>query len=456
MNDDHPAHAPTIGLFGSFMSRSWFPRAATEIWDDRGTLRTWLEVEATLAEAQAELGLIPKDAAATIRAHTNVEALDMDRLQRDIAFTGHQLVPVLRQLEELCGEPAAGYIHWGTTTQNIFDTAQALQMVRTHRLVLDRVGRATARLSALAKEHRLTVQAGRTHGQHALPMTFGFKVANWLAELGRDRARLEERLAPSFVAQMGGAIGTFAAFGPRGPELERLLADKLGLTPAGMPSRASSDRATDYVNALGLVAGTMQKIAQDIYFLQRNEIAEVEEAFHQGKIGSSTMAQKRNPALASWVVALARQLLARLPLVQSAMVRLDEGDCTFNNVTDVVLPEAGVLAVGLTDAFARLAENLRVHPEAMRKNAELTYGLIVSEAIMMRLTETMGRHQAHHLVYEAAQRSISENVSFLTAIREHPSLKEHGMPAGLEQALSIDAYIGESARLVDAIVDEPT
>src|SRR5262249_23550237 len=153
---------------------------------------------------------------------------------------------------------------------------------QTHRLVIDFLSKATERLAELAKEHRLTVQAGRTHGQHALPMTFGFKVAGWLDELNRDRDRLEQRFAPSFVACMGGAIGTFAAIGPHGPALEQLLAKKLDLSPAGLPMRSSSDRTCDYVNSLGLLAGTAQKIGQDLFFLQRNEIGEVEEAFHLG------------------------------------------------------------------------------------------------------------------------------------------------------------------------------
>lgn len=449
-NHDQPATC--VGLFGSFISRAWFNSEVRQIWSDAGTLQTWLEVEAALAEAQAELKLIPVEAARAIRAKAEVKAFDLARLAQDIEFSGHQLVPVLRQFEEICGEPAAGYIHWGATTQNIFDTAQSLQMAKTHRLMLHFLTGAIERLADLAAEHKHTLQAGRTHGQHALPMTFGFKVAGWLDELDRDRRRLEERFASSFVASMGGAIGTFAALGANGPEVERLMARKLGLEPAGLPIRSSYDRVSDYVGTLGLLAGTLQKVAQDVYFLQRNEIGEVEEAFHLGKVGSSTMAQKRNPSVSSVVVALARQMRARVMLVQEAMVRLDEGDCTANNVTDPVIPEVGVLAVGITESFAKLVQGLTVHPEAMRRNAGLTNGLIVSEAVMMTLSQLMGRHHAHLLVYAAAQRSISEGLSFLDAIREHPRLRSHGLPAGFEKTLAIDAYVGESSHLVDEVI----
>jgi adenylosuccinate lyase/3-carboxy-cis,cis-muconate cycloisomerase len=164
------------------------------------------------------------------------------------------------------------------------------------------------------------------------------------------------------------------------------------------------------------------------------------------------MAQKRNPTLSSMVIALARQLRARVTLVQESMVRLDEGDCTANNVTDTVIPEVGLLAVGIAETFAKLVQGLTVHPESMRRNAELTNGLIVSEAVMMSLTQFMGRHQAHQLVYAAAQRSISEGLSVLDAIREHPLLRSHGLPAGFEKTLAIDAYVGESSRLVDEVI----
>lgn len=448
----HEQTATCVGLFGSFISRAWFNDEVRQIWSDQGALQAWLEVEAALAEAQAELDLIPLEAARTIRARADARLFDLERLARDIAFTGHQLVPVLRQWEELCGEPAAGYIHWGATTQNIFETAQSLQMRQTHRIVLGFIDSAMVRLAALAREHEATLQAGRTHGQHALPMTFGFKVAGWLDELARDRSKLEQRLAPSFVASMGGAIGTFAAMGAAGPAVERLMAQKLGLEAAGLAMRSSYDRVSDYVGTLGLLVGTLQKVAQDLYFLQRNEVAEVGEAFHLGKIGSSTMAQKRNPTLSSTVVALARQMRARVTLVQESMVRLDEGDCTANNVTDTVIPEVALLAVGVTEAFAKLVQGLTVNPEAMRRNAELTHGLIVSEAVMMSLSQHMGRHHAHQLVYAAAQRSISEGLPFLDAIREHPLAKCHGLPADLERSLPLDSYTGESARLAAEVV----
>ena len=442
----------STGMFDSFFTRYWFSEEARHIWGDAATLQAWLSVEAALARAQAELGIIPAAAAQTIAAKADVSAFDLERLSREIAFAQHPFVPVLRQYEEICGEPAAGYIHWGATTQNIFDTATSLQMFRSHRVLTDHLDAAIDALCQLAQEHRTTVQPGRTHGQHALPMTFGFKLAGWIDELDRDCARLNERLAPSFVASLGGAIGTYAAMGDKGREVEARMAAQLGLQPAGVPMRSSYDRVSDYVSALGLLAGTAQKIAQDVVFMQRTEIGEVEEAFHMGKVGSSTMAQKRNPSTALMLVSLARMMRARVPMALEAMVRMDEGDSSATNVTDAQLPEIAVIAASIAEGLAKLAGGLVVHPQAMRRNLDLSNGLIAAEAAMMRLTEVMGRHQAHHLLYEAAQRTVAEKLPFMTAIREHPLLAAHALPDDFAEALDASAYVGQSAAIASETV----
>ncbi|PVE52256.1 adenylosuccinate lyase family protein [Rhizobium rhizogenes] len=436
----------TAGMFDSFITRHWFSTEAKHIWSDLQTLQAWLDVEAALAQAQARLGVIPVEVAEPIAAACRHERFDTDRLSRDIAHAQHPFVPVLRQLEEFAGEPAAGYIHWGATTQNIFDTGVALQMRRTHTLINTSLATANMALGELAVTHRDTLQAGRTHGQHALPMTFGFKVTGWLEEIRRNRQRLQDRIGPSFVASLGGAIGTFAAMGSQGPAVEAEMAAILGLEPAILPMRSSFDRATDYFCALALLAGTAEKIAQDIVFMQRTEIGEVEEAFHMGKVGSSTMAQKRNPSTALLLISLCGLLSARLPLMLGSMVRMDEGDSSATNVADVAVPEIAILGASVAETLARLVTGLVVHEDAMRRNIEITNGLIVSEAAMMQLSDRLGRHKAHHLLYEAAQRSVMEGLSFTQAIAEHPEM------AGLDMVtLDTGAYTGDSAQLVDRL-----
>jgi len=437
----------TCGMFDSFITGHWFSHEAKGIWSDFATLQAWLDVESALARAQAELGLVPADAAMRISSKADASLFDLKRLAERIAFAQHSLVPVLHELERLCGQPAAGYIHLGATTQNIFDTATSLQMFESHRLLGGHLDAAIEAFSMLALQHRDTAMAGRTHGQHALPMTLGFKLAGWVDELDRDRARLQARLADSFTASMGGAIGTFAALGPVGREVERKLAEGLGLQPAGLPMRSSYDRVCDYVAALGLLAGTAQKIAQDVVLLQRTEVGEMSEAFHMGKVGSSTMAQKRNPSTALLLVSLARMLRARVPLAMESMLRMDEGDSSCTNVTDALLPELAVIGASVAQTLARLAKGLVVHEPAMQRNLQLTQGLITAEAIMMQLAQLIGRHQAHQLLYEVTQRVHAEGVPFLPAVRQHPLLAGRGLPYDLEQALQAEAYVGESRDL---------
>ncbi|WP_232315409.1 class-II fumarase/aspartase family protein [Aquincola tertiaricarbonis] len=434
-------------MFESFVTRHWFNEAAKAVWSDAATLQAWLDVEATLAQAQAELGVIPTHAANVIRAQAQAGRFDLDALAAEIAFAQHPLVPVLHRFEALCGEPAAGYIHWGATTQNIFDTASALQMQQTHRLLLQHLGAAIEAIAALAVEHADTPMAGRTHGQHALPMTFGLKAAGWLDELDRHRVRLNSRIAASFPACMGGAIGSFAATGEVGRRVETLLAGKLGLQPAGLSMRSSYDRAADYVCGLGLLAGTAQKIAQDVVFLQRTEIGEAAESFHMGKVGSSTMAQKRNPSTALLLVSLARLLRARVPPAIEAMVRMDEGDSSSTNVTDTMLPEIAVIATSIAETLATLTRGLQVDAVAMRRNLRLTRGLISSEAAMMRLTSAMGRHEAHRILYNAAQQAVSQDVDFEDALRQDAALADLPASADLEGVLDPQAYVGQSATL---------
>lgn len=455
----------TVGMFDSFITSHWFSASAKALWSDRATLQAWLDVEAALAAVQSELGLVPAEVAATIARHARAEHFDADALARGIAFAQHPLVPVLHQLEALCGEPAAGFVHLGATTQNIFDTATALQMRATQGLLEAQLQRATAAFAAIAQAHRDTPMAARTHGQHALPMSLGFKLAGWIEELERDRSRLVARLPQAFVASMGGAVGTFAAMGTAGREVERRLASRLGLQAAGLPSRASYDRPCDYITALGLLAATAQKIAQDVVFMQRTEVGEAAEAFHHGKVGSSTMAQKRNPSTALLLVSLARQLRGRVPLALEAMVRSDEGDSSCTNVTDTLMPELAILAVSVAERLTDLAQGLVIDAQAMRRNLGLTRGLIVSEAVMMRLAPRLGRHHAHRLLYEAAQHAQVHGQSLQVALAEVAAADAAASPAGVEaprvaelmreldDAFEPTRYLGASLALTDETLE---
>ena len=436
-----------LSMFDSYITGHWFSSDAKAIWDDLATIQAWLDVEAALAQAQSDVGLIPADAATIITRMSKVHLLDLGKLAEDIAFAQHPFVPVLKQIEAHCGDPAAGFLHWGATTQNIFDTGAALQMRRTHALITRALATVETQISDLSRTHSGTVQAGRTHGQHALPSTFGYKALGWLEEIRRSHQRLNDRIEGSFVACMGGAIGTFAAMQGHGRRVEALMAEKLGLQPAVVPLRSSFDRSSDYIASLAILAGSAEKIAQDIVFLQRTELGEVEEAFHMGKVGSSTMAQKRNPSMSLTLISLCRMLRSRANLAVETMVRMDEGDSSTTNVADITLREVAILAASVAEMLVKLTAGLVVHTDAMKRNLAISNGLIVSEAVMMQLSDELGRHHAHHMLYEAAQRSVAEGIPFLEAIRDN--LKAHGK-AEVADKITLDpgSYLGEVESLI--------
>jgi 3-carboxy-cis,cis-muconate cycloisomerase len=442
-----------IGMFQSYMTSYCFSAAGKAIWSDSATLQTWLDVEVVLARAQAKLGMIPELAAQQIAECAQADLFNLDELARGIAHAQHPLMPVLHAFERLCGDEAARFLHWGATTQNVLDTAIALQMRRNHQLLDSELAITIDTLSALALAHKDTPSAGRTHGQHALPTTFGCKIAVWVDELERHRSRLSARVGQSFPTLLGGAIGTYGATGKQGREVEVLVAEALGLEPNPMPSRASYDRPADYVLALGLLAATTEKIAKSVVTWMRTEIGEVAEAFHLGKIGSSTMAQKRNPNTAMTTIGHARLLRSRVPLLLEAMIREDEGDGASSFVTDVSMPEIGIIALSMTEFLARLCTGLSAKPEAMHRNLGLTDGLIASETAMMALGQQIGRHRAHHILYEAAQQTQSDGVPFLKSIQEHPDLQGFDLAGDLAIWLDPKRNLGESSSLVEETVN---
>jgi adenylosuccinate lyase len=435
----------TGGLTGSVLTRYWFDQDAVRHWSDRGIVGAWVEVEVALAKAQAEIGMIPKKAARAIARSASIDKIDMERIARDIASTMHPFVPLLRQLEEQCGPEAGGWLHWGATTQNIFDTGTSLLISRARPMLLAGIDTAMQRMAKLAIDHKLTVQAGRTHGQHALPITFGFKVSSWLGEVRRHRARIVAASEDAEVAAFGGGAGTYAAMGGEGRKVQARVGALLGLGSSDTANRSCGDRFAAYVSALSLFAPTVERICEDVLFLQRDEIAEASEAFHYGKVGSSTMAQKRNPSFGMNLTGVARLLRHRAPLAMEAMIRKDEGDGAGSNVMDTVLPEASILAISLATGLAKLMEGLEVFPAAMKRNLEASRGMIMSEAVMMKLGPKLGRGEAHHLLYDAAVEAVRSGRHLREVLAGKPELKGVDVDALLDPA----GYLGEIVAMVE-------
>ncbi|HEY7494470.1 MAG TPA: lyase family protein, partial [Candidatus Tectomicrobia bacterium] len=290
--------------------------------------QAWLDVEAALAQAQADLGVIPQHAAAEISRKARLSLLDMQAIRTGLARTGHPLVPLIWELDRVCEGAAGGYVHWGATTQNITQTGQLLLVRQAHNIFLQQLGAILQALADLAERTKDMLLPGRTHGQHAVPATFGFKVAIWIDELCRHVERLRGCEGRVFVAMLGGGAGTVASLGELGPPTQAQMAQYLGMGTMAVPARTLGDHLAEYVSLLGLLAATCSKIGREIYTLMKQEFGEVEEPVPPGTVGSSTMPQKRNPKLSQDIVAAAAQVRALVPLALEAMQTEHEADRT--------------------------------------------------------------------------------------------------------------------------------
>jgi 3-carboxy-cis,cis-muconate cycloisomerase len=418
------------------------------LFEESARWQSWLDVEAALARAQADLDIIPASAADRIEEVAKLDLLDDKAIRDGLARTGHPLVPLVWELARAAGDEAGGYVHWGATTQNILETGDALLLRRAHGILRRQVAELLGHLADLAERSADMAMAGRTHGQHAVPITFGYKVAVWIDELIRHDERLAAVEPRVFVAMLGGAAGTFASLGAQGPAVQAGLAGLLGLAPTPVPSRTHRDREAEYVTILGLIAATSGKIANESYTLMKQEFAEAREPVPPGTVGSSTMPQKRNPILAQDVMAGAAQVRALVPLALDAMMTEHEA----NRATTVMMRSAiGPAAVLTGDCLGRLiaiCSGMELFPGRMRENLDLTGGMILSEAIMMELGKTLGRQEAHDIVYEAAEDVLSGAVeSFDRALAARPEIQANLSPDAIEAMLDPAAYTGLCAEL---------
>ena len=415
--------------------------------------QAWLDVEAALAMAQAELGIIPQPAADAIARAARLELLDRPRIDAGLARTGHTIVPLVWELSRVVGEPHGGWVHWGATTQNITQTGDLVVLCQAHRIFFQLIAGALEAMADLAERGADMPIAGRTHGQHAVPATFGYKPAVWIDETMRHVERLRQLAPRLFVAMLGGGAGTFASLGAQGPAVQGGIARRLGMRPMTVPARTIGDHLAENVCMLGLLAATCGKIARETYTLMKTEYGEVEEPVPPGTVGSSTMPQKRNPKLCQDIIAAAAEVRAAVPLALEAMQTEHEADRT----TSLIMEAAAARAcVATGDMLARLVEvlnGLQLDPARMRKNLDLGGGLIMAEAVMLDLGAAIGRQHAHDVVYDAAQAAFVEGRAFGTMLAEDPRVTAYLHSKAIEKLLDPTAYTGLCAEMArDAAV----
>ena len=409
--------------------------------------QAWLGVEAALAKAQAELGIIPQPAADAIARAARLELLDRARVDEGFARTGHTIVPLVWELARVTGEPHGGWVHWGATTQNITQTGDLVVLRQAHRIFFRLIAGALEAMADLAERGAEMPIAGRTHGQHAVPATFGYKPAVWIDEMIRHVERLREAAPRLFVAMLGGGAGTFASLGTQGQAVQAGIARALGMRSMQVPARTIGDHLAENICLLGLLSATCSKIAREIYTLMKTEYGEVEEPVPPGTVGSSTMPQKRNPKLCQDIIAAAAEVRAAVPLALEAMQTEHEADRTTSLIMEAAEARA-CIATG--DMLARLVEvlqGLRLDPARMRENLDLGGGLIMAEAVMLNLGAAIGRQHAHDVVYDAAQAAFVEHRLFGAVLAEDPRVTAHLDKDAIERLLDPTAYTGLCAEM---------
>ncbi len=412
------------------------------LFGEASRIQAWLDVEVALAQTQAELGVIPTHAADEIAAKVKFDNLNMDNIREGLARTGHPLVPMVWELDRICEGDAGGYIHWGATTQNITQTGKLLNLRRVHRIFLTQIADLLALLADLAESTKDAALPGRTHGQHAVPATYGYKVSVWIDELCRHVERLRGCEKRVFVAMLGGGAGTLASLGEIGLAIQDGIARRLGMGSMANPSRTIGDHLAEYITVLALLAASCSKIGREVYTQMKQEFGEVEEPVPPGTVGSSTMPQKRNPKLAQDIVAGAAQVRALVPLALEAMQTEHEADRTTSVMMDKALNEACILTGDILQRMVNLFAGIRVFPDRMRRNLDLSGGLIMSEAIMLELGRQIGRQQAHDAVYEAAQAAFLEDKPFADALAAEPDVSARLTPEQIESMLDPAGYTG--------------
>ncbi len=409
--------------------------------------QAWLDVEVALARSQAQRGIIPAAAADAIAIAARLENLDRARIDEALARTGHTIVPLVWELSRVVGDPHGGWVHWGATTQNITQTGDLLVLRQAHAIFLRQIGEILSAMADLAERGADMPIAGRTHGQHAVPATFGYKVAVWIDELLRHRERFQQAAPRLFVAMLGGGAGTYASLGQDGPVVQQGIGRLLGFGSMTVPSRAIGDHLAENIVLLGLLAATCGKIGREIYTLMKTEFGEVEEPVPPGTVGSSTMPQKRNPKLCQDIIAAAAEIRAQVPLALEAMTTEHEADRTTSLMMDTAEQRA-CIAVG--DMLSRLAEimrGLRLDPARMRINLDLGGGLIMAEAVMLDLGAAIGRQHAHDAVYDAAQDAFIHGKSFREMLAADTRVSTHMTPDQISGLLDPTAYTGLCAQM---------
>jgi adenylosuccinate lyase len=390
-----------------------------KIWEDENKYRIWLEIELLACEAQAELGVVPKDAVATIRKKAKFSVPRILEIEEEVK---HDVIAFLTNVGEYVGTESR-FIHLGMTSSDVLDTALAVQMKQSAELLLKDLEDLKAILARRAKEHKMTVMVGRTHGIHAEPVTLGLKFALWYAETNRNIERLRNAKKTISAGKISGAVGTYAHIDP---SVERFVCEKLSLEAALISTQVlQRDRHAEFMNTLAVVGSSLEKFATEIRHLQRTEILEVEEFFSKGQKGSSAMPHKRNPITCERIAGLSRVLRGNAVAAMENVALWHERDITHSSVERVIVPDSCILLDYMLVQFTSIVDKLLVYPENMRRNIEKTHGLVFSQSVLLALTKKgMKREDAYRIVQSHAMNVWQDGKDFRSTLESDPEVKK--------------------------------
>jgi adenylosuccinate lyase len=420
-----------------------------QIWSDENKYRMWLEVEAAASETLAEDGIVPAEAAKAIRERGKIDVARINEIEAEVR---HDVIAFTTAVAEKIG-PESRWLHYGLTSTDVVDTAQALQLKAASAILRDDLLQLVEVLKKRALEFKHTPTIGRTHGVHAEPTTFGLKLLNWYAEMRRNLARMDAAAEQIRVGKLSGAVGTF---GHLKPEHEERICAKLGLEPALVATQVvQRDRHAHYISTLAIITATLDKIATEIRHLQRTEVREAEEYFSEKQKGSSAMPHKRNPITCEQISGLARVVRANAQVAYENVPLWHERDISHSSAERVILPDSTILTDYLLAKTANLIEKLMVYPQRMLKNVESTGGLIFSGQLLLDLTEAgMLREDAYRLVQEHAMNAWQNDLIFRDLVTQDPAISSRLTPDKLARTFDLNRQLGNVDAIFDRVLHE--
>ncbi len=443
---------PTHMIDSQIYKDAWGSDEMRAIFDDVPRTQGWLDVIATLAEAQAELDIIPADVAPEIRRVCDVGLLKMEDLRAGYQETGHSTLGLIRLLKRLCNDEAGEWVYYGATVQDITDSWLSLAILKVWAIVFRDLREIEGTLLTLAQTHQHTPMPGRTHGQPGLPITFGFKVAIWLREIRRHLERLKDVKKRLGEGQLAGGVGSASSFGAKGLALQERFCEKLGLRLPDITWISTRDTPAEFINILAMVAATFDKVGHEVYTLQRPEFGEVREGFVTGTVGSITMPHKRNPEISEHLGTLARLIRHNAACLNENLVHDHERDARSWKAEWGLIGPTCLMVGSLLRLSKVMCANLEIDVEGMMASLEATQGYVLSEGVMLRLAENVGKQTAHEWVYTTAMRAFEQGLPLKSAILANDQLMTHLTKSEVDALFDYHKQLGLCPEFVDRVV----